>query len=115
MIQLQALNRILESGDISLIVNNALDISYFEPYQNEYDFIVEHYKKYGKVPDKETFISEFPEFNFFEVTETDKYLLDTLLEDKLYRDAVPVIQTAAELLKTNSVDAVEYLMSKAVS
>jgi replicative DNA helicase len=113
MIQIQALNRILKSGDMSFVINNALDASYFEPYQDEFNFICEHYAKYKTVPNKETFINKFPDFQFFDVTETDSYLLDALSEDKLYRDAVPVIQKTAEILKTNSVDAVQYLMSNA--
>ena len=113
MVQLQTINKILQNSDMSIVINNALDSTYFEPYSDEYDFISDHYEKYHKVPDKETFLEKFPDFTFVEVTETDKYLIDALFEDKLYRDTVPVIKQAADLLKVNANDAVQYLMSNA--
>lgn len=113
MVQLQCLNRILASKDLSIIFNNALDESYFTPYENEYRYIIEHFKQYKVVPDKETFIEKFPEFDLVDVAESDKYLVDALSEEKMYRDAVPVVQKTAEILKTNANDAVHYLMANA--
>ena len=111
MVSLQAINKILQTKDISLITTNALTPEYFTPYEKEITFITEHFNKYKTVPDIETFISAFPEFTPFEVSESDSYLLNSLSEEKLYRDAVPIIQKSAEILKTNSNDAVEYLVS----
>ena len=72
MIQLQFLNKLLQSGDFSIVILNNLDNSYFSDYKNEFDFIVSHYNEYGRVPDKETFLSEFNNFDFIIVNETDK-------------------------------------------
>lgn len=112
MVQLQTLNKILQTKDISIITSNALTPDYFKPYEKEAQFIIEHFNKYKTVPDMETFISNFQDFTPIEVTESDSYLLNTLAEEKLYRDAVPIIKKSAEILKTNSNDAVEYLMSQ---
>ena len=71
-----------------------------------------HFNKYGKVPDKATFVDKFNEFEFIDVAESDKYLLDTLYEEHLYYKSVGVVQQVAELLKTNANDAVEYLHSQ---
>ncbi len=112
MITLQILNKVIQTQDMQLITKNALTEEYFIGYENEFSFINEHYNKYGKVPDKATFLDKFNEFSFIEVTESDKYLLDTLYEEHLYYKSVEVVQKVAELLKTNANDAVEYLHSQ---
>jgi replicative DNA helicase len=61
------------------------------------------------VPDKATFLSKF-DMELVDVTESDKYLIDTLKEEYLYYKSVPIIQQAAELLKTDSNLAAEYLV-----
>lgn len=112
MITLQIINKVVQTGDIQIINKNALTEEYFVGYESEFNFILEHFNKYGKVPDKATFLDNFNEFSFIDVAETDKYLLDTLYEEHLYYKSVEVVQKVAELLKTNSNDAVEYLHSQ---
>ncbi len=112
MITLQIINKVLQTRDIQLINKNALTEEYFVGYETEFNFIVDHFNKYGNVPDKATFLAQFEEFSFVDVTETDKYLLDTLYEEHLYYKSVGVVQQVAELLKTNANDAVEYLHSQ---
>lgn len=85
-------------------------MEYFPQYADEYEFIVGHTKHYGQFPDRETIIAEFPDFQFFEVTESDRFLLDKIREEHLYHTAVPILQTYAEKLKADSNDAVEYLL-----
>lgn len=109
MVTLQVLNKILNTGDMQIVNKNGLTDEYFIGYENEFNFIADHYNKYGKVPDKATFLDNFNEFNFVEVAESDRYLLETLYEEHLYYKSVEVVQNVAELLKTNSNDAVEYL------
>lgn len=111
MVALQAINKIINSKDISLITRNGLDASYFSPYEEEVNYILDHYNKYKTVPDAETFVAQFKDFALFSVTETDNYLVTALREEKTYNDAVPVIQKAAELLKTDANDAVNYLLT----
>ena len=112
MITLQIINKVIQTQDIQLINKNALTEEYFVGYESEFNFILEHFNKYGKVPDKATFLDNFNEFSFIDVAETDKYLLDTLYEEHLYYKSVEVVQKVAELLKTNANDAVEYLHSQ---
>lgn len=112
MVVLQILNKIIKSSDISLIINNNLTREMFLSYEDEFDYINNFYNKYGKVPDKETFLNEFREFQLLEVTESDKFLIDKINEEYLYYKTVPVIQQAAELLKSNSDEAVEYLLEE---
>lgn len=110
MIQLQVISKILQTKDISLVENNSLTPEYFIGYEEEFNYIWNHYKDFGNVPDKATFLSKFPEIDLVEVTESDKYLIDTLREEYLYCQSVPVVQRIAELLKTDANTAVEYML-----
>lgn len=113
MVVLQILNKVLKTSDISIINDNNLTQDMFFEYEDEFGFIMHHFQKYGKVPDKETFLKQFQDFNLIEVEESDRYLLDTLNEEYIYSKAVPIIQQAAELLKQNSSnEAVEYLLAE---
>ena len=47
-----------------------------------------------------------------EVAESDKYLIDKINEEYLYFKTVPVVQNVAEKLKSNSDEAVEYLLQE---
>lgn len=92
MVVLQALNKILKSQNYNLVINNNLSKEMFLSYENEFEFIDNFYKQYGKVPDKETFLSQFPEFNLIEVNESEKFLIDKINEEYLYYKTVPVVR-----------------------
>lgn len=112
MVQLQFLNAILASKDYSIIQDNGITSDYFFEYEDEFQFIKTHYETYHNVPDTETFISNFPDFDLLEVTESEKYLVSTLREEYLYSKSVPVIKHAADLLKVDANEASRYLQSE---
>lgn len=86
MIQEQILNKVLQDKDISIITLNNLTTDYFPENRNEFWFIKQHYDQYGVVPDKETFLEHFPDFEIIEqVNEPTQYLLQQLIKDKQKR------------------------------
>lgn len=85
-IQVQVLNKILQTKDFSIVTLNNLDASYFYEYKAEFEFIRSHIDLYGVVPDKLTFADNFPDFEFVDVQEPDSYLLLEL--DKARRVAI---------------------------
>lgn len=109
MIELQAINKILQDKDFSFVINSALSKEYFTGYEAEFEFIRKHFEKYKNVPDKATFISAFPDFEFTDVKESTKYIVDKLRENHVYNAAVPIITKTVELFKEDSNRAVEYL------
>ena len=82
MIQCQFINHILSSRDYSLLTLNNFTSEYFSDYINEFNFITRHISEYGNIPDKETFINKFPDFDLIEVNENPKYLIEELCEDR---------------------------------
>lgn len=112
MVALQVISKILAEQSLSIVNDNMLTKEYFSGYEKEFDFIVKHEEKYGNVPDKATFLAEFPDIELVEVAESDKYLLDTIREEFLYNKTVPIIQQAANLLSSDSNIAAEYLLKQ---
>lgn len=111
MVQIQIINKILKSKSLDIVFDNDLTDAHFGEYSPEFNFIMDHYKQYGNVPDVESFLDTFDDFKLVEVSESDEYLIDKINEDYQYRMLVPVINKAAELTKTNSIEAVDYLLS----
>lgn len=112
MISLQIINKIINTGDSSILNRYALTEDYFPGYEQEYRFIQQHLDSYNKVPDLATFLDKFPEFELIEVNESDEYLVNTIREENLYYKSVSVVQNVAEKLKVNADDAVNYLLQQ---
>lgn len=81
MIQEQFINYVLISGDASIIELNNLDEGYFSDYKAEFGFIKAHIDRYRSVPDRETFLASFPDFELIDVHEPPSYLLEELFKD----------------------------------
>ena len=112
VVEVQILNYVLASKSFDIIENNLITDDYFVAYKDEFKFIKDHVSKYGNVPDTATFISNFNDFDILEVTESEKYLVDTIREEHLYYQSVPILQRVAELSKTDSNAALEYWQSQ---
>lgn len=112
MVELQILSKVLQTKDMSILLDNYLTEEFFPVYVEEYKYIRQHFEVYKTVPDIETFMSEFSDFERVEVTETDRYLVDKIREEHLYTQTVPVIKKAAELLKADANEATKYIQSQ---
>lgn len=104
MIQLQVLNYILDKQEFAFIDSNGITTEFFSDYPNEYSFIKAHYEKYGNVPDKVTFLSQFKNFDIIEVKEHINYLIDGLFADRNKRHMAKVYNKIRELLSADRVD-----------
>lgn len=108
MIESQMINYILSAKSLSIIRQNNIDADYFISYNAEFNFIESHYKKYGVVCDKETFLATFSDFDLIDVHESEKYLVETIQEQFIYSKMVPFVHKIAELVQVNAQDAVEF-------
>ena len=112
MEDIQLLSKVLESGNIDVIIHNGLNSEYFPNYSEEFKFILNHYKQYGKVPDKETFLTQFPDFTIIKCQESDAYLLDKLNEQYLFSKLAPVLKKVEQLINVDSRQTIEYLQQE---
>lgn len=104
MIQLQMLNRILQTKNTSLITVNNLTDEYFSEYRKEFQFIKNHLDTYGNVPDMETFLNRFNDFDVITVNENDNYLIDALYEDRNQRELATIFNKVRKLIMDNKTD-----------
>lgn len=104
MVQLQMLNRILQSKNAALITVNNLTADYFSEYREEFDFIKAHLDTYGNVPDLETFVNRFSDFDVIKVEESNNYLIDALYEDRNQRELASVFNKVRSLIMSNKTD-----------
>lgn len=113
IVQCQALNKLLDTGDKSFLTSNNLTPDFFSDYPDEYQFIKNHIDQYGRVPDKATFISEFPQFDVVVVNEPDNYLIDQLYEDKNRRTLAKIFNKVRDLLNSGKTDEAAKLYTSA--
>ena len=107
MIQFQFIKKILDSKDFSLVTLNNITDDFFADYKDEFNFIKNHFDKYGNVPDKVTFYDAFPDFpsNTEKVTETDKYLLEELYKDRNKHYLAKVFNKIRDCVNKNDIDS----------
>lgn len=110
MVEIQIINKILEEKSLDFLTNNKIDKSKFYENQVQLEYILTHYDKYGVVPDKETFIKKFPDFQFFVVNESDEFLVETLLEEDKYQKLLPIMKQSSAMLETDANAAARYLL-----
>ena len=109
MVSLQIINKVLKTKDIDLIIKNDLVEEHFIGCESYYNFLMNHYRRYGNIPDPATFLDAFEDFELLDVTESDEYLIDKIQEEYLYSKLVPVLQDVAGKLQHNSIEAYEAL------
>lgn len=112
MIELQCINNILAENNIDSYLEEGINADFFPNYTKEWNYILEHYKKYGKVPDQATFLANFTEFDLLDVLEPQKYLLENLREDYVFRNAADLFNESVELLKQNAFEGLRNILSK---
>lgn len=113
MIQEQVLNYILNTKDSSLIILNRLDDSFFPNYKNEWNYIVNHFNTYGVIPDKESFLNSFPDFDLINVNEPVQYLVDELYKEHQSNQLATTFNKVRKMLLDNKIEDAVDLYKKA--
>ena len=104
MVELQLLNKIIQTGDPSPIVLNGLDNSFFPQYKSEFDFVKSHYEEHGNIPDMATFLDHFPDFEVIKVNEGDRYLIGELYREHNGDVLASAFNKVRTLLQQNRID-----------
>lgn len=104
MVQLQFLNHLLQTGDASLLLVNNVDDTFFSDYTDEYNFIRQHLSSYGQTPDKLTFATKFPDFDWIEVNENPNYLIDELYRDRNKRTLAKIFNGVRDRINAGDVE-----------
>ena len=113
MVQLQALNNILENNNIEKYLIEGITADYFNQYEEEFNFIYNHFRVYNKVPDIETFLGRFPDFEAVTVTDPLKYIIYNLKEEYLFNQCVKVLHQCSPILEQNAYAGLEAIITQA--
>lgn len=111
--QLQILNLLLNKKDTSLL--SILDSKQFSQYKNEFNFISNHYKQYQQIPDIQSFLKVFPDFEVIQVTESKEYLLKTLNNEYNEEFLAKTFNNIRDLLLKGKTEDAMTVLSKAAS
>ena len=109
MIEQSIISKLLEGGSLEVLHTNNVIPEMFLTCNNEIAFIFRHYEQYKQVPDRVTFLSEFTDFQMLEVSENMDYLVYKLKEAYTYTKIVPIIQSAADRVREDSIEAINFL------
>lgn len=104
--------KILEAPDLDILHSNGVTADMFLTCKDEITFIINHYTQYKQMPDKVTFLSRFTSFQMLSIEESTEYLIYKLKEAYIYTKIVPIIQTASDKVRDDSIQAIEYIKAE---
>ena len=109
MVEQSLICKVLEAPDLEILHSNGVIAEMFLTSRDEVEFIINHYNTYKQMPDKITFLERFKEFQMLEVTESTDYLVYKLKEAYTYTKLAPIIQSTADLVREDSIKAIQYI------
>ena len=109
MIEQSLICKLLEAPDLELFHSHGVIEDMFLTCKDEVKFIIKHYTEYKQIPDKITFLEKFKNFQMLAVDESTEYLVYKLKEAYTYTKIVPIIQTASDKVREDSIKAIEYI------
>lgn len=104
MVEEQIINYVIDTKDTSLIILNRLDASFFPTHKSEWNYILNHFNTYGSIPDKESFLTSFPDFDLIKVNEPIQYLIDEIYKEKQNNQLATTFNKVRKLLIENKSD-----------
>lgn len=115
MIQCQYINKLLRTKDLSTIILNNLNEEFFSDYKEEWKYIKEHIDKYNTIPDIETFLTKFPDFDIIDVKENINYLIEELYNDRNKRQLAKIFNKVRDLINEDKTEEAIKLYTNAAN
>lgn len=112
MVEQSLICKVLDAPDLEILHSNGVIAEMFLTSRDEVEFIINHYNTYKQMPDKVTFLEHFKEFQMLEVTESTDYLVYKLKEAYTYTKLTPIIQNTADLVREDSIKAIQYIQEQ---
>lgn len=112
MIENQILSKVLEEKNIDILIEQNIEAKYFVAYTNEAIFIYNHFRDYQQVPTKETFLSNFPNFDLTDTSEDWKYLIDGIREGYTFNQISTMITDSVGVIQMNAFEGMQLIKTK---
>lgn len=100
--------------DLLLVLSERITEDFFDEHKEVYNSIIDYYKKYSTVPEKETLKSLFPNFQFSDSNEPLKFFIDKIKDKHKKNLYTKGLVEVAELMKSN-IDEAEKKLQKLVT
>lgn len=110
-IELQVISKIMSENTSKEDLDTLLgfDSSYYSVFKDHIEFILDHYEKYGNVPDPFTFLSTFSDIELLDVKESIDYLCSEIKRNKKHLLLIDTFNTLKDLGEADVEDAWQYL------
>lgn len=112
MVELQIINKILGDRSLDILTKNGITADQFLVEKDKVDFILNHCRQYGQVPDIVTFLAEFDDFELFEVEESAGYLVTKLREAQAFARVVPILKEASDKVREDSIEGIKFIKAQ---
>lgn len=112
MIEAQIISKILEEGNIDVLLNENITSEYFITYNEEIKFIFNHFNKYRKAPTKETFIGKFNDFELTSTKEEWSYLITGVREGYMFNQLATMFNGSAKLIEEDALSGYQLIKNK---
>ena len=107
----QLINKVLDTKNYNIVLDNYITSEDFDQASREFAYIDAFYREYNCIPDKETFTSKFPEFEYFTVEQSDVSIVDDIKEKTLFKRAVKIINKSSEIFTRDANEGAKYLLN----
>lgn len=112
MVEIQIINKILGDRSIDILTRNGITADQFLVERDKLDFILNHRRQYGQVPDVVTFLSNFEDFELFDVDESAEYLVAKLREAQAFAKVVPILKEASDKVREDALDGIVFIKNE---
>lgn len=112
MIEAQVISKLLDEGNIDILLNENINSTYFITYNEEAKFIFTHYNEYKKVPTKETFLGKFTEFELTSSAEDWQYLITSLREGYMFSELAKLFNSSTSVIENNALEGYQLIKNK---
>ena len=109
LIEESYISRLLDEPSLDVYREQGLTEAMFLTCKDEIRFIETHWAQYKQLPDKMIFLQKFKDFQMLDVSESMDYLATRIKENFLYTKMVPIVQKTGDLLREDSMKAMDYL------
>lgn len=117
LVELQAITYAFNHNSISIFTDNYITEDNFDAYKDHFKFLMDFVKQYGQLPSKETFLIKFKDhpskFEWVDSNESKEYIVNMLRENRMFRSAHDMFNTAGKMFSTNSSsEALQYMIAQ---
>lgn len=97
------ISSVVQTGDTTTPEEHGIDSDHFHSHRSEWDWLRQFKRVHGKIPDKATFRTQFPDFPLLKATDVP-YAADSVANNHLRHELAQSVKEATSLLAADKPD-----------